>query len=368
MLDNPSQFLLDEPHHGHFRRLLRRTDVPFEFDLDIDNSTLASYRSCPRSFEFSALYGRDTAYRDALNYGSAIHAALETFYRDDADLDTMLDVLRSAFHAKPTDSDSWRTFDHAAESLRRYLVWHAQMLPWTVLSDVVSGQRFVELPFRRHLFTYNTALRGHRAGMSDAACPTVLDWPLQLVASNIDTELSLVDALAAQSMKLAVTKIHVYYTGKIDMLVEQDGAVCVVDHKTTSIEGSTFWSQFTLSAQMRGYCWAASQLLDADVQNAVIDALIGRKPTKTGVAHEFSRMTFRYSREQLDAWRRDAECQIRTLLDQFVRGYFPTNTDSCYGKFPCQFREVCPLPASIQATALRSGAFVPRTWSPLTTH
>ncbi len=359
MLHNPSQFLLDESYHGEFRRLLRRTDKPFEFDLDIDNTTLATFRSCPRAFEFYACYGRDTAHRDALNYGSAIHSALETFYRDDADYDVLCDVLRTSFHEKPTDSDSWRTFDHAAEAIRRYLVWHEQMLPWTVLQSA-DGRRHVELPFRRYMFTYNVAHKVH-----SNVFPVVLDWPIQLVASNVDAEVSLVDSVAAQTMKLAVTKIHVHYTGKIDMLVEQDGAVAVVDHKTTSIEGSTFWSQFTLSAQMRGYCWAASQLLGTDVQRCVIDALVGRKPTKTGTPHEFSRMTFRYSNEQIDAWRYDAEQQCRTLLDQFVKGYFPTNTDSCYGKFPCQFREVCPLPLNTQATALRSGAFVPRTWSPL---
>jgi len=361
MLPDPAQFTLDEPHHGAFRRMLsRRTGSAFDYDFDIDNSTLTTYLTCPRSFEFNAIYGRDTAYRDALNYGSAIHHALEHFYRHDAPLEDdnvggvgVLDVLHRAFLAKPTDSDSWRTFEHAAESIRRYIRWHEQMPPWSLVEH--DGSRAVELAFRIPLFVYEVGFADH---------PHIAPWPPALVA---DAATGGVADLNTALGVTAVRRIHVNFTGKIDMIVEQDGALAVVDHKTTSIEGSTFWSQFTLSPQMLGYCWAASQLLDRPVRSAIIDALIGRKPTKTGIPHEYARQRYHYSAEQIDEWHADVESHIRTLLVNFMRGVFPRNTNSCYGKFPCQFRDVCPLPRNVQASALRSGAFVPRTWSPLET-
>ena len=362
MLPDPAQFLLDEPHHGAFRRMLsRRTGSAFDYDLDIDNSSLSTFLSCPRSYEFNVIYGRDTAYRDALNYGSAIHHALEHFYRHDAPLEsddvddpsTVLGVLRRAFLAKPTDSDSWRTFEHAAESMRRYIRWHEQMPAWTLVEH--NDQRAVELAFRIPLFVYEVGRVDH---------PQIAPWPPFLVADATPGAVSeLNNALGVT----AVRRIHVNYTGKIDMIVEQDGSLAIVDHKTTSVEGPSFWSQFTLSAQMLGYCWAATKLLQRPVRSAIIDALIGRKPTRTGVPYEYARQRFHYSNEHVDEWRADVESHIRTLLDNFMTGTFPRNTNSCYGKFSCQFRDVCPLPRNVQASALRSGAFVPRTWSPLET-
>lgn len=355
MLNNPEQFLLDEDAHGSFRRMLRRsTTQAGRYDLEIDNSALSNFLSCPRSYEYNVIYGRDTANRDALNYGSAIHHALEMFYKYDLDVEATIAALQDAFHAKPTDSDSWRTFEHGAEAIRRYIAWHTQMPPWQLLSDR-SGVRCVENSFRHFLFSWVPER------------PLVLDWPIQLVADNVKEETSLVDAVAARTMRTPVSQIDVYFTGKIDMLVEQDGTTFVVDHKTTSIEGSTFWAQFNLSRQMRGYCWAAAQMRGHAVNAAMIDAIIGRKPTKTGIAHEYSRQRYHYSNEQLADWHRSTVAHIHSLLEMFARGYFPENTDSCYGKFRCQFSDVCTLPRATQPSALRSGAFAPRTWNPLTT-
>ncbi len=356
MLNNPSQFLYDEQHHGTFRRMLRRVDgKPGHYDLEIDNSALSTFLTCPRSYEYNVIYGRDTANRDALNYGSAIHHALEMFFRHALDASDTIEHLQSAFHENPTASDSWRTLEHGAEAIRRYIAWHSQMPPWTILHDDAGNPR-VENSFRYFLFSWSPPK------------PLVLDWPIQLVASNVDADTSLVDAVAATTMRTPVSQIDVYYTGKIDMLVELDGAVFVVDHKTTSIEGSTFWSQFNLSPQMRGYCRAASRMLSRPVQSAMIDAIIGRKPTKTGIPHEYSRQRFHYSDEQISAWHRATIAHIHVLLNMFVDGYFPENGNACYGKFPCQFRDVCTLPLNTQPSALRSGAFAPRTWSPLTTN
>lgn len=354
MLPQPSQFLHDETQQGPFRRFMRRVDgAPGHFTVELDNSSLAMFRSCPRSYEYYAMYGRDSASRDALNYGSAMHQALEAYFRDDLDEPALLDVLQKAFHENPTDSDSWRTYEHAAESIRRYLAYHAQMLPWTI--EFHGGQRCVELPFRYHLFDYVPE-------------KFVLDWPVQLVADNVAEETSVVDAVAARTMATYVKHIAVFYTGKIDLIVQQNGHTVVVDHKTTSIEGATFWSQFVLSSQLLGYCWAATQMLQRPVSVAMIDALIGRKPTQrgSGVPHEYARRTFHYSDEQIAEWHNNTIVTVTRLLDNFVASFFPQNTDACYGKFPCAYREVCPLPRHMRASALRSGAFTARTWSPLT--
>src|SRR4030095_6104988 len=51
---------------------------------------------------------------------------------------------------------------------------------------------------------------------------------------------------------------HLTYVGKMDLLVEQDGIVRPLDHKTTSRTGYLFDAQFKLSVQLTGYVVTAA--------------------------------------------------------------------------------------------------------------
>ena len=342
------------PERGH-RRLLTQTS-PGHYELCIDNTTLEKMLTCPRSFELYAVLGRDSGERDALNYGSAIHAALEVYYKGGT-LNEMIAVLCVAFTAKPCAPNSWRNFDHALVAIEQYARWRDQMTmcPWVplVLTDEekrddgtiqVNTRLAVEIPFKIELFKVPDI---------------VIRYPQSLVSDVAST----VDSFICQS-------ITVFWTGKIDLLVTgRDLAPAVLDHKTSSMGGPTFWGQFRLSSQMRGYCWAGSKILRQPVRTAIIDALMGRAPTVKGkgISHENETQEFVYSDEQITEWEKDVVIHIKHVLLNLSNGYFPQANTWCFNKYgACPYFDVCALSKRAGSQLLMSGQYAERTWNPLT--
>lgn len=64
-------------------------------------------------------------------------------------------------------------------------------------------------------------------------------------------------ALPVPGTSHPVTGEPIIYAGRFDMLAEHDGAVFVVDEKTTTSLGSTWRSNWPLRGQLTGYCWGA---------------------------------------------------------------------------------------------------------------
>lgn len=358
---------INTPDRAH-RRLLEETS-PGHYSLCIDNTTLEKLLTCPRAFEQYAVLGRDVGERDALNYGSALHEALEVFYKGGT-LEQMITALHEAFTKKPTAPESWRNFDHALESVKRYYNWRQQMTlcPWVpiqikqpVIKMSGNGPRdfiettalspAVEIPFKIELFK---KVSGEMA----------VSYPPELVAQN-----TLVDSKTLLSGKtgFVYNSLIVYWTGKIDLIIEQDGQPWPIDHKTTSVEGPTFWEQFRLSSQMMGYCWATQKLLGRTVPGVIIDMLYGRPYTKSGTSHDNKSQAFEYSAEQLAAWEKDTKNHIERILHYLFEGYFPKSTAWCVNKFgKCPYFDVCTMSQRAAPGLLMSGQFTERTWNPLT--
>lgn len=61
--------------------------------------------------------------------------------------------------------------------------------------------------------------------------------------------------------------------GRIDKVIEWDGLLLVLDHKTASQVPATYWERFKLHKQMLGYCWAASKESGEQCAGFVIDAV-----------------------------------------------------------------------------------------------
>lgn len=329
--------IISTPQRTH-RRLLTRLDEG-HYELCLDNTTLEKALTCPRSFEFYAVMGRDVGERDALNYGSALHRALELHFHGEP-LDAMIASLVESFQKTPCSPDSWRNLDHAIESVRRYHALRAQLPPWRPLN--IDGASAIELPFKLKLF--------------DIQNVGLLTYPAPLVIAD-----------EANDVPHVIETLSVYWTGKIDLITEVNGEVWAVDHKTTSIGGDTFWRAWQQSAQMHGYTWATSMLLGGrPVAGAIIDAIIGRKPTRTGVPYEFEQQHFAYTNEKVSEWLRDTEAHIRRLVSYLTNGYFPKATTWCANKYGlCPWFDVCSMSLPVQPQVLMSGMYTERTWNPL---
>jgi len=343
---NLAEIANDDRHH---RRLLRPTDTPGVYDLEIDSTTLSTYMTCPRSFLLYAVLGRDSGERDALNYGSAMHAVMETYFKLDpsqhADcLPTLLSVLADYFQQHPCAPGSWRNLDHAIAAVRQWHQLRQQLPVWQVYAD--EHGPYVERSFRLLLTTITVQ--------------STLPFPTKLILADSD-----------DINPLWVDTIRVFFTGKIDLVVwDRLGRLRVVDHKTSSMAGPTFWGQFSRSPQMRGYTYAASIVLKERVPGVLIHALFGRKPSRTGVASETETCEFDYTAESIADWKSSTTEHLHNIVRMLQHGQysFPENAIACQGKYgQCDYHAVCNAPHMVQHMHLLSGAYADRTWSPLHT-
>lgn len=157
-------------------------------------------------------------------------------------------------------------------------------------------------------------------------------------------------------------------TGRVDAVVESDGHLYVMDHKTAA-KIDAFWaSQFKNDSQMSGYTWAVQQQLGRPIVGVLINGIqVGKLPSaanrfcKThqtdyescGPKHAtFELVALGRTPEQLDQWRSSAIklAKSLTVLRQTVQGIPIEDLDLdlflAQGQFNggcrwCDFREFC---------------------------
>lgn len=327
------------------RRLLRPVDeTSRDYYLDIDNTSLSSFSGCPRAGEYSLVHNRGRDGSAATRYGHAVHGYLERRLKG-ATIEQGQTYLTNTFATfPPMDADEWRTVEHAINAMEQYERMWGQRPPLSPLRH--DGTLLVEVPFRIPLTTI--PVQAH------------LPYdPFTLVSpdlAHLDVE------------SVYVNNLAVYWTGKIDAVVNDNGPA-LMDHKTTSMLGPTFFKDFELSQQFIGYCYAATKMWP-DIFNGtnntmILDVIAGRKPTKTGIAHEFNRTPYHYTQEQLDEWYTNVSHLVADFVSHLARGFFPQTTTACVGKYgTCQYHEVCTMPQQFRMGHLHN-TFPKLTWSPL---
>lgn len=313
--------------------------------LLIDNSSLESFTTCPRSAQYNIVARRKAAgERVPLRFGGIIHKILEARYRSATALHAqsaevekvMAAVAETEFHGKTETyfdangtmfekvisplwnppEDDYRNYSTAMSFIQQYgLAYPFESFEIVKFPD---GRSFIEVPFA---------------------------LPLGQIG-----------------------EVNIIWTGRIDLAYTINGALYVMDHKTTSIMGPSYFTQFEIAHQLYGYAWAAEQMFGTQVTGVVINALGIRKPSKTGKAFEFQRQLVPISRSLLTEWKVDCLHIVADFIEGCRRGYLPRHTAWCVSKFgECPYRKVCTLDTDEQRQVmLNSGEFQDNTWSPLT--
>lgn len=287
--------------------------------LFIDNSGLELMTTCDRAFEYSQVLRRVTATpRSALSFGGAIHKALEYRYKTDPNLleintrPQMLSEFIGAYNVEVPD-DEYRTVDFGNSIINMYNE-HYGREPFSVLQH--NGAPVVEMPF-------------------------------SLLLGEVDS-------------------IPVFYTGRIDLVVERNGGAWPMDHKTSSIMGDQFYAEMATSAQHRGYSWAFWRFFKRLPVGYLINAIATRRPTKTGKGIEFNRQEVYLSEAELLEWEYNTMQLVEELVWKLKRGYMPMKRKWCIAKYGrCPYYDVCLLPQEQRGVMLSSGLFQNNEWSPL---
>lgn len=300
--------------------------------LFIDNSSLEHFTTCPRQALYSLVRRlKPAGERTALNFGGIVHKILEARYRACTALHAqtqevtkvMLATAEREYQAWTPPEDDYRTLSCAVELIRRYEEYY---------------------PFEQF-----EVVRG-----SDGT--PLIEVPFAIPLGTID-------------LKNENKQVKIVWQGRIDLayISANGGGLYVMDHKTTSVMGPSYFSGFTIAHQMYGYAWATEQMCGQTVSAVVINALGIRKPTRTGNAFEFKREVIPIQRGLLDEWKRDTLYIVADFVEMCRRGYLPKHTVWCAGKFGmCPYHKVCTLDGDDQREVmLNSGEFTKNDWSPL---
>lgn len=300
--------------------------------IRIDNSSLERFTTCARSAQYYLVDRREpSGLKSALYFGSAIHAALEIFYGEyDGKVTEVLPeflmkvqaAMEPMFPANQ-DVDEWRTLDKAMETIISYVA--------ATEFDIFQVYQHDNKPFVEQYF-----------------------------------ELPMGDILFQESFDgIYHERLQVMWTGRIDLIVKQDHALWVMDHKTTSIVGQNFFADFLNSSQALGYVWAAQQLLGQEVSGLYLNAIAARKPSKTGKPFELGRQKFPYDQSRIEEWHYNTLTLIGDFCANLQRNFFPMETKWCVGKYgQCPYLDICSLPPQGREMVLHSNLYQNVTWTP----
>jgi hypothetical protein len=309
--------------------------------LFIDNSTQEKIMTCKRAGGYYVCHKREgNKPKTALEFGKIMHKALEVRYRDgshylDATLAAkMIEAVNIGFANWSPDADDFRNYGMAVAAIKKYTDTYP-LEDFDVFA-FPNGAKFVELPFAQPLGT-----------IAINAKLWVRNPDQSIVERHVDT-------------------ITVVQKGKIDLVVQREGRIYGLDHKTTSIMGPQYFSEFELASQIHCYSWAIQKLTGTLPSGYIINALGIRKPTKTGNSLEFIRSTIPIHPSLVAEWELDAMHIVSDFIEMARAGYLPKETKWCVGKYgACEFKPVCGLEPEFRSMSLYSNEYRPVTWDPL---
>lgn len=344
--------------------------------LFVDNSGwLEGLMTCPRALRYKQLDRRiPVAESAALNFGSAIHFALEYRYRhyqsspvDVFYQDGITPILTEHFDAHPAPMDDWRTLNWALELVNKY--------------NERYGQEEFSLLRYKEPHPCPQCLGSSGADMNkDRQCL----WCNGTGKTDVMVELPF--ALPLFETTHEGKPLKVIYTGKIDLPIILDNQTWVLDHKTTGMLGNSFFDDMRMSSQQKGYAWAFSQLTGEKVTGYIINAVRSKEmPLYVAEGKErkgregktlspakwwqetFQREKYRLRADDLVEWKNNCIDILEEFLWNYSRGKAPMKTKWCsqYGR--CPYYDVCSMEASDRGVYLASGLFTDNNWSPLKT-
>jgi hypothetical protein len=126
------------------------------------------------------------------------------------------------------------------------------------------------------------------------------------------------------------------YAGRLDEVVEWNGQIYVVDHKTTSQLGSYFFKGFRPNVQMDGYAFACRKLW-GQCSGVVINGVsIAAKPKE-----RFGRDVSTRTPEEIDRFAEQFELWTNEIENSINSKVWPLHYTACHNYGDCRYLELC---------------------------
>ncbi len=278
--------------------------------LFVDNSMLETLRECPRKFFHQYVLHR-TKPQDALRRGTILHRLLECRYskvlhnRVTPELEAEQVTLLEQLWNETTWNDPEDLRNSLSHLLELFIVRYNQIYTEESFQiATINGKPAVELPF---VYEFG-------------------------------------------SFKLRGQTIRVFYCGKIDMVVKENNKLWIVDFKSTSNLGSTFFDDKNSSSQFVGYITGIQQTTGQTCTGVMIHAVRTSTPPMKPRGQtldqwwrsSFERDSTHIYEWQLVEWQRQTTELLNWLFWLAERDTWTEFRTSCVGKFgACMFKPVC---------------------------
>jgi len=312
--------------------------------FEIDNSSFEWLMKCQRGADYLVRQRRKKSLEaDALIYGGNMHTGLAYRYARLPTLDPLspqqkmqvLTVLSNAFSANPTSPEGWRTEGRALDVMQKYLKQN-EVEDFQVYHH--NSQPFVEKSFA---VPFGEIYVGREVFFRDAGG--------EIVSRHMNY-------------------IPVVWTGKIDCVIEWQNGIWVFDHKTSSVGGQYFFTEYQLSTQMLGYILATQTLIAQPISGVLINAIVSRPPAASGnTTNEFMRSPVPFTHEMGEEMKQDVNAHITNFFISCFTDYFPKSPTQCVTKYGrCNYHDVCTIPDTITRNFMlyQTGEYEDNTWSP----
>ena len=330
-------------------------NIPLSNGAMFVSSSFLDTLVCPRASQYYKINARvGDRGSTAMIFGQHLHSALSLYYRlqeynleHDTIMSRVSTLLEMEFASHPTDQDDWRNLNWAMETFQQ----------------LVQKYRDEEFQVVRYKESRPcTKCNGSPSAYNNngfAVCLWCNGTGLTSVMSEIPFAVKLFDYEEVWNDGHTKGYIPIYYHGFIDLLISRNGLLYVMDFKSTSQLGQSYWDDKKAIAQPKGYSWALEQLLGVKVHGYLIRAIRTVPPPKyvaegrPNTKGEFkkisdwwdeslSQQSFELGPGELDEWKDNAIAQVKQFFYHHSQGMFPQNKSVCVAKYgKCQYYEVC---------------------------
>ncbi len=345
---------------------------------------------CPRMSQYYKIDAKvANKNSNAVIFGQHIHTALSLHYRlqeynlpKEEILNRVRLVLEQEFTSTPVDEEDWRNLNWALETYQQ-------------ITKKFEFEEFELMRYKEAKKCKKCDGSGKEINLQEDICVWCNGTGLTSIMSEIPFVVKLFDFVMldylsdhfsnlypqakhdwGNAFDMKGKAIPVYYHGFIDLLVSQRGLLKVMDFKSTSQLGQSYWDDKKAIAQPKGYCHAIQELLSIKPHGYIIRAIRTIPPPKyvtEGVPSkkgEFKRISdwwdeslseqsFDLGEGETEEWKQNAIEQVKGFLHNYQNQFFPQQKTICVGKYGrCQYYEICgTFPIKDREVLLQSTMF-----------
>ena len=188
---------------------------------------------------------------------------------------------------------------------------------------------------------------------------------LQLYATKYEHE-SFKVLKTELSFTVDIPNTDIKLMGRIDKIIDWDGVVYVLDHKTTSRLGYEFFYKIKPNMQFDGYVYAAKKL-GYDCKGIVLDALLVAKglivPSQLSRLTPLARDISIRSEHDINRYLSNIESILTDMNNCYNSNLWYENTESCCNFIQCPYRSICKENTDIHERIIAMD-YIEEPWSP----